>query len=79
MTYTKKQFGLELKSKILNNYDCNEISKWAFKIYMDHGLELEKDLHPIVLRLMTMEEGPEFILSKEELQLLANTLVGEKI
>lgn len=36
--YTKKQFGLELKEKIVEGSNSQEISKWAFKVYRDHGL-----------------------------------------
>jgi hypothetical protein len=75
MTYTKKQFGAELKIKVLIGSDYNEISKWAFKIYTDYGLEFENGLDYFVLKLIAMEEGPEFILSKKELKLLADELV----
>ena len=78
MTYTKKKFGLELKSKLIMKNNNNEISKWAFKIYIDHGLEFENGLDDIVLKLIAMEEGPEFFLSNEELQLLADKLIGKE-
>ncbi len=42
MTYTKKEFGLELKAQLLQGNNCNKISKWAFKIYIDQGLACEK-------------------------------------
>jgi len=76
MTYTKKQFGSELKTKILIGSNCDEISKWAFKIYIDHGLEFECNLDCFVLKLMAMEEGPEFLLSEEKLKLLVDELMG---
>ena len=44
MTYTKKQFGSELNAKLSEKNNCNEISKWAFKIYTDYGLEFENGL-----------------------------------
>jgi hypothetical protein len=77
MIYTKKQFGIELKSRIHRGNDYNEISKWAFTIYINYGLLLEKDLDYFVLKLMAMEEGYEFILSKEELLILADKLINE--
>ena len=77
MIYTKKQFGSELKTKLLTESTYTEISKWAFKIYTEHGWELENGLDYFVLELIAMEEGPEFILSKEELQSLAETLIGK--
>jgi len=77
MTYTKKQFGLELKAKLLTGKSCNEISKWAFKIYIEHGLEFENGLDYLVLKLVAMEEGPEFVLAEEELRCLADKLLLE--
>ena len=76
MTYTKKQFGLELKAKIATGSNCQEISRWAFKVYTDHGLDFEDGLDYFVLKLVAMEEGPEFSLSKDDLTLLANELAG---
>lgn len=76
MVYTKKQFGLELKEKISTGSDCQDISRWAFKIYTDHGLEFEDGLDFFVLKLVSMDEGPEFSLSKVELTYLANKLAG---
>jgi hypothetical protein len=76
MAYTKKQFGLELKEKIVEGSNSQEISKWAFKVYTDHGLNFEDGLDYFVLKLVAMEEGPEFSLSKDDLILLANELAG---
>jgi hypothetical protein len=77
MTYTKKEFGLELKAQLLQGNNCNKISKWAFKVYIDQGLGFEDGLDYIVLKLIAMEEGPEFILSKEDLLILADKLISE--
>lgn len=75
MTYTKKKLGFELKKRILTESSCNEISKWAFKIYTDYGLDFEKGLDYFVLKLIAMEEGPEFFLSAEELKFIAEELL----
>ena len=77
MIYTKKQFGLELKEKIAKGSTCKEISRWAFKVYTNYGLDFEDELDYFVLKLIAMEEGPEFFLSKEELMFLANELTGK--
>jgi hypothetical protein len=76
MTYTKKQFGLELKEKIVTGSSTQEISRWAFKVYIDHGLEFESGLDYYVLKLVAMEEGVEFSLTRDDLILLANELIG---
>lgn len=78
MAYTKKQFGLELKEKIVEGSNNQQISKWAFKVYTDHGLNFEDGLDYFVLKLVAMEEGTEFSLSKDDLILLANELAGTR-
>lgn len=75
MTYTKKEFGLELQAQILQGYDQTEISKWAFQVYIKQSLLIESGLDEVVLKLIAMEEGPEFVLSKKELLLLANKFI----
>lgn len=77
MMYTRKQFGIELKEKLSRGSDADAISKWAFKIYIDHGLQFECGLDYFVLKLIAMEEGKEFFLSEEKLGCLANELIGE--
>ncbi|MCB1067107.1 MAG: hypothetical protein KDK56_02870 [Simkania sp.] len=77
MTFTKKQFGKELKSKLVSGQNQVEIAKWAFQIYIDYGLELQIGLDEYVLKLVSMEEGPEFFLSKNELYSLAENLINE--
>lgn len=75
MTYTKRQFGVELEKHILNEKSCAEIAKWAFTIYAQYCLELEKGLDRFIFQLMVMEEGPEFFLSKGELETVVSELV----
>lgn len=77
MGYTKKQFGLDLKRKIAIVEDPIEISRWAFTIYRDYGLEFENGLDYFVLKIIAMEEGPEFLLSKNDLSTLADKLIEE--
>jgi hypothetical protein len=75
MAYTKKEFGLELQRQLLLGNDYNKIAKWAFDLYLEQGLNFEKDLDCIVLKLIAMEEGVEFILSNQDLLNLANELI----
>jgi hypothetical protein len=76
MTYSKKKFALQLQEKILQGKDYIKISKWAFQIYSEQGIELEKGLDNIVMSLIAMEKGPEFIISNEDLLILAKQLHG---
>ncbi len=77
MTYTKKEFGLELNKKISEEKSLYEIARWSFEVYNEKGLELEEGLDYFVLKLVMMEEGPDFFLSKMELQKIAKELIGE--
>lgn len=77
MTYTKEKLGLELKAQLIQGKDYNAIASWAFKIYLEHGLDFEQGLDYFVLKLMAMEEGPEFILSKQDLLNLSNILINQ--
>ena len=69
---------MDLNSKLLQGSSCSEIAKWAYQLYIEYGLEFEVGLNEPVLKLMAMEEGPEFILTKDELQLLADSFLGKE-
>lgn len=75
MGYTKKEFGIELKHKLFSGCSNHEISKWAFSVYLDHGLEFEDDLEFFVLKIVAMEEGPEFFISNDDLNILSEKLI----
>ena len=76
MTYTKKQFGLGLKEKVTMESSCKDISQWAFQVYTDYGLDFEEGLDLIVLKLIAMEEGPEFVLSRSEIIRLSDECIA---
>lgn len=78
MKYTKAQFGFELKKKIMKKCSVDEIAKWAFKIYSDSELNCENGLDDILMKLVCMEEGPEFLLNEAELNDLADELMRQK-
>lgn len=63
---------------ILEDCDYLTISKWAFTVYLNQGRFFEDGLDEEVLKLIAMEEGPEFVCSNEELLLLAEQLIGEE-
>ncbi len=71
----KKMFGLELHSKLALGHDYNQISDWAFQLYHDPDLNLDNDLTTTVLKLISMQEGSEFILSAEELESIATEYI----
>jgi hypothetical protein len=67
MTYTKKQFGDELAKQIELNYDVKKLSHWAYGIYLQYCDQFETGLYTIVMDVVTMAEGYEFEILKEEL------------
>ena len=78
MMYTKVEFGMELKKKVLARQRVEEIGHWCYSIYSDNVGCLEPEFEDIVLTLNTMEHGPEFALTYEELEQIANNLITRK-
>ena len=77
MRYSKKKFGSMLKLTLLRDYTPQEIASWAFKVLMKHERDFEEGLNFYVLSLVAMEEGPEFVIPKDELLAIANELIGK--
>jgi len=76
--YTKVQFGKDLKQRVLEKEKVEFIGKWAHSAYWEHILNIEEDLIDIALDLSTMELGPEFAYSYEELDQIADDLIAGK-
>lgn len=76
--YTKVQFGIDLKEILKRTRKPSEIGKWAFITYWDHVTDLEHDVREIALTLNTMEDGPEFEFSYDELEKIADDLIAGK-
>lgn len=71
-------FGLELQSKLELNFDYYQISEWAFERYMDPELSTNEEVSDKILTLVVMQEGPEFVLSKEQLESMAKELISQQ-
>lgn len=74
--YTKIQFGKELKMKILNKFSAYDIGHWAYSIYLEE--DVEPGLDDILLTINTIEDGPEFIFTYDELEQIADDLIAGK-
>ena len=74
--YTKKLFGQELKSKVINKVSTHEIGYWAYSIYLEK--DVEQGLDDILLTINTMEDGPEFVFTYNELNQIADDLIAGK-
>lgn len=78
MSYTKCQFGMDLKNKLSETKRAEDIAKWTYEIFLENGRNLEDGLHEILLTLNLMEEGPEFSYSYEELNKIADDLIANR-
>ncbi|MCH1430717.1 MAG: hypothetical protein L7U87_08195 [Chlamydiales bacterium] len=76
--YTKVQFGKDLKNKLCETSDPYEIGKWAFSVYWENVSNLEHNVRAVALTLNTMEDGPEFFFTPEELNQIADDLISSK-
>ncbi len=76
--YTRKQFGRELKDLVKQKQSISKIGEWAYSTYLRHIEDIDLDFRDILLTLNTMEFGPEFAFSYEELEKIADDLIAEK-
>jgi len=76
--YTKVQFGRDLKQRIIARENVEVIGYWAHSTYWEHILDIEDGVRGLALDLGTMELGPEFAYSYEELDQIADDLIAGK-
>jgi hypothetical protein len=78
MVYTKKQFGHALEEKLNLGYDAVRIARWAFdQVFIAPDIKLEDGLRSVLLKIIAMEQGPEFEFSEPELRDLAHELMEQ--
>lgn len=80
MAYTRKDFGLELKKRIIAKQRVKLIAGWAFGQYLAHQFEIDDDFQNFLKDLSAMRQGVEFEFSYEELDQIADRLIaGENV
>lgn len=79
MRYDRLMFGQALKEKLLKRESLAEIGIWAHTIYLEHIEDIDLDFRNILLTLNTMELGPEFAFTYEELNKIADDLISGKM
>ncbi|UVL41870.1 hypothetical protein LOY55_07115 [Pseudomonas sp. B21-040] len=72
--YSQADLALDLEKALVNGFDVFRISKVAFEIYQNHGLEVTALMDRALLTLMAMEEGEEFELTESELLALISEI-----
>ena len=76
--YTRSKFGKELKQKVLQHKKLSDIGAWAYDVYLGDTPNEDIEFLNILLTLNHMEEGPEFELSYERLNEIADDLIAGK-
>ena len=74
--YTRKIFGQELKARILQKQCVADIGHWSYSVYLEHIDDIDLEFRDILLTLNTMEDGPEFAFTYEELGKIADDLIA---
>lgn len=73
--YTKSQFGIELEQEMKKKLGIVHLSRWAFGKYIElDRIKYEEGLDEIVMKIVVMEEGPEFEYTEEGLEKLVADL-----
>ncbi|MCX5921775.1 MAG: hypothetical protein NTX86_00385 [Candidatus Dependentiae bacterium] len=75
---TRLQFGKELQKRVTERQDIVQIGRWIFTIFFNWPNSQDKDFLNLLLHLSTMEEGPEFAFTYEELNQIADDLIAGK-
>ena len=73
-TFTKKQIGEELKNKF-NKKSIAAIGNWAYSMSLKNIEDTDFQFNQLLLDLGTMELGPEFEYSYEELLVIADKII----
>ena len=76
--YTKKDFGKELKHRLLNNQSVNEIAHWSYDVYLGGSDGKDLEFLDILIILNCMDNGEEFEISYKRLNEIADDLIAEK-
>lgn len=76
--YTRADFGKELKERAVNEQNVSEIGNWTYSIYLEHIEDIDDEFRNILLTLNHMEDGPEFELSYQRLNEIADDLIAGK-
>ena len=77
MTYSKKEFAIDLKVQLDLGYEPKRIGNWAHKMYLQHCGRIDRDLEEIMIDLFVLEEGPEFEYPEPKLRELVKSLEAE--
>jgi hypothetical protein len=76
MLLTKKILGEMLKKELSYGYDPDWLAKWAYDLFISLRDNPDDDLDTVLLYLVHMEHGEEFLYSQKELESIAEQLIN---
>ncbi|MCB9497030.1 MAG: hypothetical protein H6686_09130 [Fibrobacteria bacterium] len=79
MNYGNSQFGLDLLSETEKGFDVVRISRWAYERYISCSREVSLETKANIMKIVAMEEGPEFEMDEAEVRQFARSLIEQKI
>lgn len=62
------ELAMLLEKALADDFDATEVSRAAYEVYRQYGLDLTPEMDRIILTLMAVEEGPEFELNENEVR-----------
>lgn len=62
------ELAMVLEKALIGGLDTTKLSRLAYGVYQQSGLDLTPEMDRIILTLMAMEEGPEFELNESEVR-----------
>ena len=74
----RQTYGYELKKYVHCRAPVKKIGRWAFSFYWNNLDDIDLDFRDLLLTLNTMELGPEFAFTYEELEQIADDLIAGK-
>ncbi|MCM2131781.1 hypothetical protein [Larsenimonas rhizosphaerae] len=74
MTYLAEEIAAKLEKENESGYNVNKISRAAFRIYQNYGVDISKEMDRKLLALISMEEGPEFEMTEKEFLEIVNEI-----
>lgn len=76
MIYQVTDFGRELLVELNRGYDVVRISRWAMTTYMKYSGSTAPSLDGEIMKVVSMEEGPEFEMTEQQLREFAQRLMA---
>lgn len=72
----KQMVGVELKEKVAKKENIVQIGIWAYEVYLSYDITDDLNFNELLLELNAMELGPDFAISYEKLNKIADDLIA---